>query len=106
MYYKMAIEEAKELRDGYVELAILEFNQKNYSEVISLLNKALVIKNREKTYINETFSWDYTIDNLLSASYYYLELYDISLFYIKRALQYDKANHMLLNNYKIIKEKN
>lgn len=106
MYYKMAIEEANELRDGYVELAILEFNQKNYSEVISLLNKALVIKNREKTYINETFSWDYTIDNLLSASYYYLELYDISLFYIKRALQYDKANPMLLNNYKIIKEKN
>lgn len=106
MYYKMAIEEAKELRDGYVELALLEYNQKNYLETINLLTKALSIKKREKTYINETFSWDYTIDNLLSASFYYLELYDIALFYIKRALLYEQDNPILLENYKIIKDKN
>ena len=34
-------------------------------------NKALEIKTHKKTYINETFSWDHTVYDLLSLSYFY-----------------------------------
>ena len=105
MWYLKAIDEAPNLRDGLVELAMLEYNQKNYLEVINYLTRALMIKNHEKIYINEVFSWDYTIYNLLSCSYYYLGLFDISLFYIDKALEIDDINEMLKENKRIILNK-
>ena len=105
IWYMKAIDEAPNLRDGLVELAMLEYNQKNYLEVINYLTRALIIKNHEKIYINEVFSWDYTIYNLLGCSYYYLGLFDISLFYIDKALINNESNKMLIENKKIILEK-
>lgn len=103
LWYLKAINEAPYLRDGYVEYAILLYEKQEYIECINYLTKALTIKNQEKTYINEIFSWDYTIDNLLSCSYYYLGIKDIALFYIERAIEYDNKNEMLINNKEIIK---
>lgn len=106
MWYKKAIDEDPSLRDGYVELAILEYHQGNYLEVINNLILAKSIKSHELIYINEPFSWDYTIDNLLSVVYYNLGLYDEALYYIDKALMHDKDNEMLINNREIImKEK-
>ena len=100
-----AMEEAPHLRDPFVEAGMLEYYQSNWLKVIEYLTKALCIKSHQRSYINEVFSWDYTIDNLLSVAYYNLGLYDISLFYIDRALEYDSSNEMLVNNRKIIYEK-
>ena len=105
MWGKKAIEEAPYLRDPYVELGIIYFKKGDYLNVIKYLTEALKIKYHPKTYINEVFSFDYTIDNLLSVSYYHLELYDISLFFIDRALKYDDKNEMLIKNKEIIMEK-
>jgi len=106
IWYLKAINEAPYLRDAYVEYAMLKYRENNWIEIINYLTKALTIKKHEKTYINEEFSWDYTIDNLLSVSYYYLGLTDISLFYIGRALKYDESNEMLIKNMEIIKNTN
>ena len=103
LWYLKSIDEASHLRDGYVEYAILKYVEKNYLEAINYLTMALSIRKHQKTYINEIFSWDYTIDNLLSCCYFYLGLNDIALFYAKRALEYDKNHPMLKNNYEIIK---
>ncbi len=103
LWYLKAIDEAPYLRDGYVEYGMLLYEGKQYIECVNYLTKALTIKKHEKTYINEIFSWDYTIDNLLSCCYFYLGLKDISLFYINRALDYDKDNRLLKNNLEIIK---
>lgn len=105
LWYLKAIDEAPHLRDGLVEMGMLEYTEGNYLEAIKYLTKALTIKKHQKTYINEIFSWDYTIDNLLSVSYYYLELYDISLFYIERARKIDPDNKMLIDNEKLIRDK-
>lgn len=104
IWYDKAIQEAPHLRDGYVEKAILEFNDQSYIETINLLIQAKTIKDHLKTYINETFSWDYTIDNLLSVCYFNLGLLDESLYYINKALEYDKDNPMLQNNKNLILE--
>ena len=106
LWYLKAIKEAPYLRDGYVEYAIMLYEQKDYLEVINMLNKALTIKKHELTYINEIFSWDYTPDNLMACSYYYLGMYDEALFYIDRALKYDRNNDLLKNNYEIMKNAN
>ena len=105
LWYLKAIDEAPHLRDGLVEMGMLEYTEGNYLEAIKYLTKALTIKKHQKTYINEIFSWDYTIDNLLSVSYYYLGLYDISLFYIERARKIDPDNKMLIDNEKLIRDK-
>lgn len=105
IWYLKAINEAPYLRDGYVELSFLYYNTHEWYELINILTKALTIKTHEKSYINEVFSWDYTIDNFMSIAYYNIGLYDISLFYINRALKYNNKLEMLINNKKIIEEK-
>lgn len=104
LWLKKAIKEAPYLRDGYVELALLEYREGNYLEVINNCTLALKIKENKRSYINETFCWDYTIDDLLSISYYNLGIYDIALFYVERALQYDIDNERLIKNREIIIE--
>ena len=106
IWLEKAIKEAPYLRESYVEMAIFQYKMNNYLEVIKYCILALAIKENKKTYINETFCYDSTIDDLLSVSYYYLGLYDVSLYYINRAINYDKDNERLLKNREIIMEKN
>ena len=102
LWYKKSINEAPNLRDGYVELGMLYYNEKKWLDSIYYLIQALTIKKKELVYMNETFSWDNTIYDILSIDYYNLNLFDESLFYIKKALEYDKNNKRLIDNKKII----
>ncbi len=103
MWLDKAIDEAPYLRDPYVERAILEYRLNNWDGVLEYCNKALKIKSHTKSYINEQFSWDHTIYDLLSLYYYNNEDYDLSLIYIDRALNISPNNIRLLNNRDIIK---
>ena len=102
MWYQKAHEETPYLREPLVELALLEYEQHNYNEVKDLCLKALEITQKYKSYINEPFSWDATIDDLLSVSYAHLGVYDLALIFINRALEKDPHNERLLNNKKVI----
>ena len=104
MWLDKAIDEAPYLRDPYVERAILEYRLNNWDGVLEYCNKALKIKSHTKLYINEQFSWDHTIYDLLSLYYYNNEDYDLSLIYIDRALNISPNNIRLLNNRDIIKK--
>ena len=66
--------------------------------------QALKIKSHAKSYINEVFSWDYTVYDLLSISYFYQGLYDEALFYSSLALKMSPKDERLLNNLEIIKK--
>lgn len=101
MWLNKAIKESPNQREGYVELALLEYNAKNYFEVIKNCIKAKSILKNEMIYINEPFCWDSTIDDLLSISYYYLGMKDEALFYIDRALIINPKDERLLQNKKI-----
>lgn len=101
LWLQKAIIESPNQREGYVELAMLEFDNKNYFEVIVNCLKAKTILKNEMIYINEPFCWDSTIDDLLSISYYYLGLKDEALYYVNRALEYDNKNERLIENKKI-----
>lgn len=105
IWLKKAIKEAPYLRDSYVEMAMLEYNQENYKKVEKYCLKALQIRNHQKSYINETFSWDGTIYDLLSISCFYLKKIDYAIYFIDLALDYNPNDERLITNKKIFKEK-
>ena len=102
MWLDKAILEAPHLRDPFVERALLEYSQNNLKQVKKFCLKALKIKEHPKTYINEVFSWDHTIDDLLSICYYYNNNLKQALIHINKALKFLPNDKRLLNNKKII----
>lgn len=106
MWLDKAINEAPYLRDPYVERAMLEYELNNFEDVKKYCLLALEIKNHTKTYINEPFSWNYTIYDLLSISEFYLGNIESSLKWINKATKMEPNNKRLINNKKVIQEKN
>lgn len=98
-----AILEAPYLRDPYVERAILESQLNNWVEVEKYCKEALKLEKNTKSYINEAFSWDYTIFDLLSLSRFYQKDYKSSFEYSTLALNMSPENDRLIKNHNIIK---
>lgn len=104
MWLDKAIKEAPYLRDPYIERALLEYQLNNWKDVEVFCLKALKIKEHQKTYINEIFSWNNTVYDLLSLSYYYQNKKKQALKYIKLALKMEPEDKRLLNNLELIKD--
>ena len=105
MWLDKAIEEAPYLRDPYVERALLEYQLENFEAVEKYCLEALKIDRHEKTYINEPFSWDHTVYDLLSISCFYSNKLKEALYYSNKALEMSPQDERLLENNKIIKNK-
>ena len=105
IWFEKAINETPYLREPLVELGMLEYNENNYKDAIIYLEKALEIKGRYKSYINEPFCYDSTIYDLLSICKFYTKDYKDSLYYVTKALKMDEDNERLINNKKIIEDK-
>ncbi len=104
-WYKKAIKEAPYLRDAYVERALLAYEEDNYKSIIKYCLQALRIKEHQKVYINETFSWDNTIYDLLSIAYYYQKNYLLALYFVEIALKMKPDDQRLINNKLLIEQK-
>ncbi len=104
MWLSKAISEAPYLRDAYVEMALLEYKENNLDKVKENCFKALQIKTHEKTYINEIFSWDHTIYDLISICYFYENRVNDAIYYINKALEISPDNERLLKNKEVFNE--
>ncbi len=104
MWLEKAIKETPYLRDPYVEMALLAYYLNDWEAVEKNCLNALKITTHTKNYINEIFSWDNTIFDLLSLSYYYQQKYDKAIYYGEEALKMDKDNERIKNNLNIFKE--
>ena len=105
MWLDKAINEAPYLRDPYVERALLEYRLENWNMVKKYCLDALKLDKNTKSYINEPFSYDHTIYDLLSLSYYYEGNYKLSLENINKALELSPDNKRLKENKIIFEEK-
>ena len=94
-WYKMAINEAPYLREGYIELASLYETLNNYDETYDNLLKALNIKEKSNSYINEEFAWNDTIYDLLSIACFYTNRNDEAIKYLKKAIKIKKTESIL-----------
>lgn len=100
-----AMHEAPYLRDPFMERALLEYRQKNFDDVILYCLRALDIDTHTKSYINEPFSWDNTVYDLLSISYYYTGNLKKSLIYVEKAIAMNPKDERLLKNKELFLKK-
>lgn len=98
LFYELAIDEAPYLRESYVDYAFFMYYQKDYKKVLKLLDKALSIKEKSLTYINEEYAWDYQIYDLYSICAYYLNKKDIAKYYNEIAISLNPFDKRLLKN--------
>lgn len=105
MWLDKAMLEAPHLRDPFVEKALLEYTQGNLFEVKKYCLKALEIKEHPKTYINEVFSWDHTVDDLLSICFYYENNMKEALKHVNNALSLLPNDERMLANKALIEER-
>ena len=104
MWLDKAMLEAPHLRDPFVERALLEYTQNNLNEVKKHCLKALEIKEHPKTYINEVFSWDHTVDDLLSICYYYENNMEEALKHVNNDLKLLPNDERMLSNKALIED--
>ncbi len=97
-WYQKAILEAPYLRESYVELAFMYYEEGNYKKAYDLLNEAFKIKEKSNFYINEEFAWNSFIYDLYSLCAFKLEKYEEACNSVKKALQMDKNNIRLQLN--------
>ena len=98
MWYSLAIDEAPYLRESYIELAYIFYNNQKYKDAMFLLDKAFLIKDKSLSYINESFAWDYHPYDLYALCAYYLNKKDIAKKYNQIAISLSPNNERLLNN--------
>ncbi len=104
MWFKEAIKETPYLREPYMELALLKYEQEDWKEVENYINKVLAIKQHDKIYINEPNCYNETPYDLLSLSYFYQGKIKESLEAVKKAIKINDKNERLKNNLKIIEK--
>ena len=95
-----AMHEAPYLRDPFMERALLEYRQDKWDDVILYCLRALDIESHSKTYINESFSFDNTVYDLLSIAYFNIGNPSKALFYVDKAIDI-RSDERLLNNRRI-----
>lgn len=104
MWFQKSIEEAPYLREGYVELASLYYEEKNYQEAYKLLTKASKITEKPRTYINEEFSWNSYFYDLMSIVALNIGEITTALENAKKALELDPNEERIKNNIQYFEE--
>lgn len=97
-----AIAEAPHLREPYVEMARLMYEEKDWAGIYHMVTDTLKIWERS-TYINEVWCWDHTIYDLGALACYYMGLKDASLKFAQTALEMNPEDERLKSNYEIIR---
>ena len=103
MWIKESIKITPNVKEGYVLLGILYYEQKKYNSAIDALLKADEIKQKSTTYINEEYAWNETTYDILSLCYYYTCDIEKSLYYSKKAHEMNPTDERIKNNYEIFK---
>lgn len=104
MWFKKAIDEAPHLREGYVELASIYYEEKDFKEAFNYLDMASKIKDKPKTYINEEFSWNSYFYDLYSIVALNIGEKELALENAKIALELNPHDERIKRNVKYMEE--
>ena len=103
-WYQKAVLEAPYLREAYIELAYLYYNENDYNKAYNYLQDAFKIKEKSNSYINEEFAWNAFIYDLLSVCAFNIGKYEEALENVKIALKKDPNNLRLKLNLEEIEK--
>ncbi len=104
MWFSKAITEAPYLREAYVELATLCYEEGNDKEAYDYLKEASKITEKPKTYINEDFCWNSYFYDLFSVVAYSLGKKEEAFLYVKKALELSPMDERIKNNFHWMEE--
>lgn len=99
-----AVAETPFLREPYMELAFIAYEEKNWEALLFYTTEALKIKNKTLGYVNEHFCWDFTPYDLAALAYHNLELSRKSIPYSLEAIKLSPDNERLKNNHHFYEE--
>ncbi len=102
MWFKKAIDLTPYLKEGYVELAFLYYELKDYMKSIEYAEKSLYITKPTDLYINESFAWNETPYEILSVCYFKVGKLEYAKINAKKALELSPNKENLKKNYEII----
>ena len=105
MWLDKAIKEAPHLKDPLIEKAFLSYILENWDDVIENCEKTLKITFKYKNYINEPFSWDNTVYDLLSIAYFNKGNIDKAILNINKAIEMNPCDERLIQNKQIFETK-
>lgn len=104
-WYLKAITEAPHLREPYMDLAWMLYEQQDWDGVLYFTSCALQITERPRTYICEERAWGNMPYDLRTIALYSTGRYEESLEAVKKALEYAPDNKRLLRNLELIQKK-
>ncbi len=104
MWYLKALDEAPYLKDAYVELAIFYYQNNQFHHVVEVLSKTLSLEENRYSYMNEIFTYDGTIEDLLSVSYFQIGEISLSYEFAKKALLKKANDARIQHNIELIEE--
>jgi len=102
LWYGKACRETPRVREPYVEFAALCCEQEDWPMVLYLAEEALKIQERSKTFVNMSYAWDGTADDLCAVAAYRMDLPERALEHAKRALAYQPDSERLQNNVALL----
>lgn len=103
-WYLSAICEAPHLREGYADMAMLLYKEKNWEGVIYFSGKALEIKVRPRTYICEAEAWGSMLNDIRSIAYYNMGKTELALREAREALEAEPGNTRIRDNLRFFEE--
>ncbi len=102
-WLQKAINESPYLREPYYELGYLMYSRGLYESAKKYMVSALDITNKSKTYLNEQYSWDGSIEDILSICEFNLGNIEKSLEYAIIANKCKPNDKRIEKNIEIIK---
>ncbi len=105
IWANLSVDELPKNRDIYVELMIIYYYKKDFDKAIEMGNKALSIKTKNPGIINDSSSFDGTINDYLSLAYYYKGDYKKAIEEIEETIKLNPNSKRLQDNKKLYERK-
>lgn len=99
----VAIAEAPEMREAYIEMARLAYRQKEWRVICWMCESALKITQPSKRHYNEAFAWNETVYDLISLGYYYTGQHIQALSYCEEAAKRAPEDTRIQENVELIR---
>lgn len=100
-----AIAECSYVREPWVALAKYGYEKEDWPLTFWAVEKGLAIKQKTNSYLTESISWGYLLDDLGAISCYRLEMYDRALNYAEKACKLKPEDERLQRNKELIAKK-
>jgi glycosyltransferase involved in cell wall biosynthesis len=100
-----AIGECPTVREPYYQMALLAYSENDWPLLFNMCEQALRITARSGSYLLEPACWGSFFYDFGSIACYRLGMYQKSLSYVQKALEFSPDDSRILNNLKIIRQR-